>query len=105
MDEAMGQGQPGEQDMSEAGPSDMVQEAIDQGGGYKICIVVKGSKSFSVYKDGEEGENELADEGEPIGKFEDALRAALRIYKENPPQDAGAEDQFQSGFSSGEQKY
>lgn len=105
MDEVMGQGQPVEQDMSEAGPSDMAEEAPDQGGGYKICILVKGSKSFSVYREGSEGENESVDEGEPIRKFEDALRAALRIYKENPPQDAGAEDQFQSGFGLGEQKY
>lgn len=92
-------------DMTEAGPSDMPEEGAAEEAGYEICIKVKGKKSFSVYLERGEEENALGDEGNEVSTFADALRECMRIYKENPPSDAGAVEQMQAGFGSPEQKY
>lgn len=92
-------------DMTEAGPSDMQGEGAAEDAGYEICIKVKGKKSFVVYKEQAGEENALGDEGNEVGTFADALRECMRIYKENPPSDAGATEQLQAGFGSPEQKY
>lgn len=94
-----------EVDMTEAGPSDMDSQEESQGSSYDICIAVKGSKSFQVYIKRGEVENSLGDEGQSFDTFGDALRECLRLYKENPPSDAGASEQLQAGFGSTEQKY
>lgn len=75
-----------------------------QGGGYKICLLVKADGTFSVYKEDvaeEMREREAAagsDHGDSISDFGDALRAAMQIYKENP---IGESDQasFDAGFT------
>lgn len=75
--------------------------------GYEICIKVQADGTFAVTKEpldeaaepstpGQAPEATADDAGHTVNSFEDALKAALRLFKTNPVQ-VTEETQFQSG--------
>lgn len=92
-----------EMDMSEAGPSDM--DDTQNQGAYRICVAVIGENEFYTYKEELPKDFQSLDVGSKLDTFQDALRATLPIYKENPAPGAGAEAHFQAGFQSPDPKY
>ena len=91
----------------------------DEGDGYTLCIDVKPDGTFHVAKEPLEGPGEEAAEGQPGGEggtptppmdgsggeeegedvdtFEDALKCALRLYRDNPISN-NPEAQFTAGY-------
>lgn len=75
------------------------------GEGYEICIQVHADGTFAVSKEPLDDASEAPDSqalgmaekpDSTVPTFEDALRAALKIFKTNPV-NANEETQFQSG--------
>ena len=78
--------------------------------GYEICLCVYADGTFAVHKDPLESPSQEQAEGEGneseqhVTSFEDALKAAVQIYKANPVQ-ASEQASFESGFGKPKESY
>lgn len=99
--------QPANADMM-GGPlaPETADDSVEENGAYRICLDHHPDGTWTVEKapfpsdpNTREGGYEQQPGAEPIDTFEDALRAAVRIYKDSSS-DGTDQSEFQAGYDS-----